>query len=346
MRAALPSLAVLVTARFFVPVARAPDGILSRPAREPAGYPQAEPVHGIASLGPPHRTPVQGMPVQGELVQWVEGVVQRPGVEAWGASAVAVGVVAGTVAVAAVLGRTARDGRGRRALPLRMADGTRTSTSQWDFEEPEERGRRGSTPTMADGKRPGREMRWEAVATASEPCDASMAAFLAEGAKSDLILRVDESVVASEPADEPSEDGARRYRVSIAPLRLPGLTVQTIALIRVEAIARGVRYVTERCDNNFSGRFSRLVGSLPVPTIMVCTELRAREDGAFLDGRSDFSLVNPLPRWWPIPDRLMAAGGALIKRLVQRDTQLSVRRIVEECERARSPRKTPGLVEV
>ena len=47
----------------------------------------------------------------------------------------------------------------------------------------------------------------------------------------------------------------------------------------------------------------------------MCTELRAREDGAFLDGRSDFSLVNPLPRWWPIPDRLMAAGGALIKRL-------------------------------
>ena len=43
----------------------------------------------------------------------------------------------------------------------------------------------------------------------SEPCDASMAAFLTEGAKSDLILRVDESVVASEPADEPSEDGAR-----------------------------------------------------------------------------------------------------------------------------------------
>ena len=43
----------------------------------------------------------------------------------------------------------------------------------------------------------------------SEPCDASMAAFLAEGAQSDLILRVDESVVASEPADEPSEDGAR-----------------------------------------------------------------------------------------------------------------------------------------
>ena len=98
MRAAPLSVAVLVSARFFVPVARAPDGIVSHPTREPARYSQTKPVHGIASHGPHHRTPVQGEPVQGAVT-------------AWGASAVAVGV-AGTVAVAAVLGRTARGGRG------------------------------------------------------------------------------------------------------------------------------------------------------------------------------------------------------------------------------------------
>ena len=174
-------------------------------------------------------------------------------------------------------------------------------------------------------------MRWEAVATASEPCGDAMPAFLAKGAESDLILRVDESVVACEAVTEGSAEGARRYRASIAPLALPGLLVETTALIRVEAMPGGVRYVTERCDNAFSGRFGGLVGSLPRPSISVCTELRVQDDA--LVGRSDFSLATPLPAWWPIPDRVMAGGGALIKRLVQRDTQLSVRRVVAECER-------------
>ena len=49
--------------------------------------------------------------------------------------------------------------------------------------------------------------------------------------------------------------------------------------------------------------------------------------------RSDFLLTTPLPGWWPIPDRVMATGGALIKRLFERDTELSVRRVVAECER-------------
>ena len=186
-------------------------------------------------------------------------------------------------------------------------------------------------------RRAAREMRWEAVATATEPCSDSdaMSAFLAKGAKSDLILRVDESVVACDAVkndgDEPSVGGARRYRASIAPLALPGLLVETTALIRVEAIPEGVRYVTERCDNAFSGRFGRLVGSLPRPSIAVCTELRVRDQA--LVGRSDFLLTTPLPGWWPIPDRVMATGGALIKRLFERDTELSVRRVVAECER-------------
>ena len=126
-----------------------------------------------------------------------------------------------------------------------------------------------------------------------------MSAFLAKGAKSDLILRVDESVVACDAVkndgDEPSVGGARRYRASIAPLALPGLLVETTALIRVEAIPEGVRYVTERCDNAFSGRFGRLVGSLPQPSIAVCTELRVRDQA--LVGRSESStseLATPL----------------------------------------------------
>lgn len=183
-------------------------------------------------------------------------------------------------------------------------------------------------------RRSGREMRWEAVVTASEPCDGAMAVFLSKAAESDLILRVDESVVDCEPADEVASGAARRYRVQIAPLLLPGLTVRTTALIRVEAVAGGVRYVTEHLDNAFSGRFSGLVSRLPQPTIAISTELRA-EAGPSLVGRSDFSLVNPLPAWWPIPDRLMGVGGALIQRLVRRDTQLSVRRVVAECERDR-----------
>lgn len=179
-------------------------------------------------------------------------------------------------------------------------------------------------------------MRWDAVATASEPCDDAMPAFLAKSAESDLILRVDESVIACDAVNdggEPAADGAQRYLASIAPLALPGLLVETTALIRVEAIPGGLRYVTERCDNAFSGRFGRLVGSLPRASIAACTELRVQDEA--LVGRSDFSLATPLPAWWPIPDRFMATGGALIKRLVRRDTQLSVRRVVAECERDR-----------
>ena len=192
--------------------------------------------------------------------------------------------------------------------------------------------------------RPAREMRWAAVATVSAPCNDAMAAFLAKGAESDLILRVDESVTACEPvkqSDESFIDGdapipvgdARRYRCSITPLVLPGLRVETMALIRVEPIPNGVRYVTERIDNSFGGAFGNLVGGLPAPLIAISTELTVRDSDLHLVGHSDFLLTTPLPSWWPIPDRLMAAGGALIKRLVQRDTQLSVRRIVAECER-------------
>ena len=43
-------------------------------------------------------------------------------------------------------------------------------------------------------------LRWEADATATEPCGPGMPAFLAEAASTDLVLRMDESVVGCEGA--------------------------------------------------------------------------------------------------------------------------------------------------
>mmetsp|Transcript_150777 Transcript_150777/g.262664 ORF Transcript_150777/g.262664 Transcript_150777/m.262664 type:complete len:125 (+) Transcript_150777:1-375(+) len=110
---------------------------------------------------------------------------------------------------------------------------------------------------------------------------------------------------------------------------MPGLTVEPMAVIRVERVPDGLRYTTERCDNEYSGIFSRIVARIR-PEISAYTELRA--ESAALVADAEFILSLPLPAWWPIPDRTMAAGGALIRRLVEKDTRLSIKRIKDEYE--------------
>jgi len=185
--------------------------------------------------------------------------------------------------------------------------------------------------------RSARVMKWTASAAVSEPCegDGPVAEFLAAISSSDLIVRVDDSVVACTPvnsSDDVSDiSGGRgqRYLAQITPLRMPGLTVEPMAVIRVERVPDGLRYTTERCDNEYSGIFSRIVARIR-PEISAYTELRA--ESAALVADAEFILSLPLPAWWPIPDRTMAAGGALIRRLVEKDTRLSIKRIKDEYE--------------
>ena len=175
-----------------------------------------------------------------------------------------------------------------------------------------------------------RLMKWAAQATACEPCDGSMAAFLAGAASTDLIVRTDDSVIGCEAVAGTSP---QQYRATITPLKLPGLTVEPSAVCRVEAVQDGVRSTLERCDIEYSGRFGKLVKSLPMPDISAYTGFCVR-NGDSLVADSSFELCLPLPSWWPIPDRAMEALGmnALIQRLVEKDTRLSVARIKAEHE--------------
>ena len=52
-------------------------------------------------------------------------------------------------------------------------------------------------------------MQWEASATATEPCGPGMPAFLAEAASTDLVLRMDESVVGCQGESPAAPCGAR-----------------------------------------------------------------------------------------------------------------------------------------
>ena len=52
-------------------------------------------------------------------------------------------------------------------------------------------------------------LRWEADATATEPCGPGMPSFLAEAASTDLVLRMDESVVGCQGESPAAPCGAR-----------------------------------------------------------------------------------------------------------------------------------------
>lgn len=179
----------------------------------------------------------------------------------------------------------------------------------------------------------GRQMVWTATVDAEEPCDGGAAAFLnallaREGAAGELISRVDDSVEGVVPL------GGGRYRASISAVRLPGLTVTPTATILVERAGDpgdgdgGLRYTTEEVTTSYAGLFAGLLESLRPPRIRAVTEVRAR--GGVLAARGEFSLALPLPRWWPIPDSAMAAGGELVRGIVEKDTRLSVSRIKAE----------------
>ena len=198
----------------------------------------------------------------------------------------------------------------------------------------------------------GRLVRWRASVEVAEACDeagcAGEAAFLDEVAGSDLIVRLDDSVVAVEPlvvvgsgdgaaaydddsgGGSGSSDGGTRYLATIAPVRFPGLTVAPVATIRVARVGPGaLRYTTEEVANVFSGPFSGAVEKLQ-PTVTAFTELTADAAAGELRATAEFELALPLPRWWPIPDAAMAAGERLIQAIVAKDTQLTVARLKGE----------------
>ena len=60
--------------------------------------------------------------------------------------------------------------------------------------------------------------------------------------------------------------------------------------------------------------------------VEACTELSAR-DGK-LEATGDFALTLPLPRWWPVPDRAMNRGESMIRGIVDKDTRLTVERLI------------------
>ena len=84
--------------------------------------------------------------------------------------------------------------------------------------------------------------------------------------------------------------------------------------------------VTEQCEMVFSGPLRRLVSGLTNIGVEACTELSAR-DGK-LEATGDFALTLPLPRWWPVPDRAMVRGEGMIRGIVEKDTRLTVERLI------------------
>jgi len=200
----------------------------------------------------------------------------------------------------------------------------------------------GATGMTEEAKYSGRVMRWTADAMSTARCTGPISAYL-KGLQSapDLIERVDASVFESLPIDSPSQGMGsaggvpQRYRVSITPLRFPGLEVAPSAIMRVDPMPTGLRITTERCENKYSGMYGRIFGAVQ-PEITSCTELRAMaDDGCELVAESRFMLTLPLPGWWPIPTRAMDAGRVLIQRIVEQDTRLAVTRIKAEFEASR-----------
>ena len=100
-----------------------------------------------------------------------------------------------------------------------------------------------------------------------------------------------------------------------------------MATIRVESVEAGLRYTTEDARLAYSGAFCRALEGLAFD-ITAFTELRATE-GA-LRATGEFELAMPLPSWWPIPDRAMAAGERLVQSIVDKDTRLTVARLKGE----------------
>ena len=99
-----------------------------------------------------------------------------------------------------------------------------------------------------------------------------------------------------------------------------------VATLCVERTGAGIRYVTEKCQMVFSGPLRRLVSGLAGIGVEACTELSAR-DGK-LEATGDFALTLPLPRWWPVPDRAMVRGEGMIRGIVEKDTRLTVERLI------------------
>lgn len=194
----------------------------------------------------------------------------------------------------------------------------------------------------ATGMTEGRVMRWTADAMSSERCDGPISAYLARlRTAPNLIELVDASVLESVPIDSPddgmgSDSMPQRYRVLIAPLRFPGLSVAPSAIMRVDPLSTGLRITTEQCENEYSGMHGRIFGAVQ-PEITSRTELRATPDGdgCELVAESHFRLTLPLPGWWPIPNRAMDAGRVLIQRIVEKDTRLAATRIKAEFEASR-----------
>ena len=171
-------------------------------------------------------------------------------------------------------------------------------------------------------------MTWRAATVVAVPCadTAAAASFLDGVAGGDLIVRLDDSVQSVEAL------GSDRYRASIAPLHFPGLTVEVVALIRIERIDAGLRYTTEGVRLNFTGIFrSAMVGVEELCDVAAVTELRARDGELAASGT--FALELPLPRW--IPERATAAGERLIQSIVAKDTRLTIERLQAEMDAER-----------
>ena len=135
------------------------------------------------------------------------------------------------------------------------------------------------------------------------------------------LVRLDDSVEAVEPL------GGNRYRADISKVGFFGLLAcRPVATLRVERTDRGIRYVTEQCEMIFTGPLRRLVAGLSGIGVEACTELRATGDE--LSATGDFALTLPLPRWWPVPDRAMVRGEGMIRGIVEKDTRLTVERLI------------------
>ena len=172
----------------------------------------------------------------------------------------------------------------------------------------------------AGGEKPERSVRWTARSEVAAPCDDRMRQYLRQ-MDGNTLVRLDDSVEAVEPL------GGNRYRADISKVGFFGLLAcRPVATLRVERTDRGIRYITERCEMVFTGPLRRLVSGLAGIGVEACTELSAR-DGQ-LEATGDFALTLPLPRWWPVPDNAMKNGERMIRGIVEKDTKLTVERLI------------------
>ena len=172
----------------------------------------------------------------------------------------------------------------------------------------------------ASGEKPTRSVRWTARSEVAAPCDDRMRQYLRQ-MDGNTLVRLDDSVEAVTPL------GGDRYEAAITSVGFFGLLAcKPVATLRVERTGAGIRYVTEKCQMVFSGPLRRLVSGLAGIGVEACTELSAR-DGK-LEATGDFALTLPLPRWWPVPDRAMVRGEGMIRGIVEKDTRLTVERLI------------------